>query len=97
MTLTTASLILNLISTFGKIAVPSDAGPRPRYDDPKSRLDKDSAFYKNSVIAASSEWGMTLVMQLFILSLVIEMSAARVALPRVIYGEDSEAECDMAL
>ncbi|KHJ85096.1 hypothetical protein OESDEN_15183 [Oesophagostomum dentatum] len=96
MALTTGFLILNMAASFSDTFLPPNPGPRPDMTDPKKRIDKNSPYFKQLVVAASSEWAMVLVMQLFVLSLVVEMNTVRASGPRIIVEEKDECDGNIA-
>ncbi|CAJ0602084.1 unnamed protein product [Cylicocyclus nassatus] len=90
MLVTTACLIVNLVAGFSNVFDQKDAGEFPGFND--MNRTKDSPFYTRLIVATSTEWGMVLAMQIFILSFVFELRSFHVQAPKVILFKQENGE-----
>ncbi|CAJ0602088.1 unnamed protein product [Cylicocyclus nassatus] len=79
----------HFLAVFTSTFYPNDAGPFPGIDR-SSRL-RDSPTYRTFIIASSSEWGMVLAIQVFVMSLAMELRNCYGYASRIIFEHD-EAE-----
>ncbi|CAJ0602082.1 unnamed protein product [Cylicocyclus nassatus] len=95
MCFTTCCLILYFLAVFTPTFYPNDAGPFPgihRYS--RSR---DSPTYRTFIIASSSEWGMVLAIQVFVMSLAMELRNCYGYASRIIFEHDEAEKKKMEL
>ncbi|KHJ75077.1 hypothetical protein OESDEN_25307 [Oesophagostomum dentatum] len=88
-TLATCFLTLHELAAFTRVFIPKDAGEFPGWDDPSWRK-SDSPFHTTYMVATSCEWGMTLVMQLFVLTFAAELRSTYAYAPRVVFKQDTD-------
>ncbi|EYB86628.1 hypothetical protein Y032_0275g1037 [Ancylostoma ceylanicum] len=96
MILATCFLVLHELANAFHIFVPKSAGDPPHGWQHDKWMPKDSPFYRNYIIATSSEWAMTLVTQLFFLSFVAELRFAYAHAPRVIFKRSVDDTAGMS-
>ncbi|KAL6740247.1 hypothetical protein Aduo_013620 [Ancylostoma duodenale] len=75
-----------------KVFIPKSAGPPPGTWQDFKWFPKDSPFFQNFVIAASAEWGMTIMMQLFFLTFAAEMRLANARAPHWVWKNNDDGD-----
>ncbi|RCN39080.1 hypothetical protein ANCCAN_14982 [Ancylostoma caninum] len=89
MLLATGCLVLHELAAIFKIFVPKSDDPPPSWND-FQWFEKDSPFFLNFIIASSAEWGMTLLMMIFLLTFVAEMRVADVRAPHWVWKHSGD-------
>ncbi|CAJ0602085.1 unnamed protein product [Cylicocyclus nassatus] len=86
MIVTTGCLIVQNVAGYSNIFDAKGAGAFPGFN--KIDRSQQSPFYKRLIAATTTEWGMVLAMQLFILTFVAELRMIHIQAPRVIIVRD---------
>ncbi|RCN39078.1 hypothetical protein ANCCAN_14980 [Ancylostoma caninum] len=94
--LATCFLVLHELANAFHVFVPKSAGDPPHGWQHDKWMPSDSPFYRNYIIATSSEWAMTLTTQLFFLSFIAELRFAYAHAPRVIFKRSADDTAGMS-
>ncbi|KAL6740248.1 hypothetical protein Aduo_013621 [Ancylostoma duodenale] len=89
MLLATGCLVLHELAAMFKIFVPKSFGRPPAWNDPEW-FNRDSKLFLNYIIASSAEWGMTLLMMVFVFTFVVEMRVADVRAPHWVWKNSDD-------